>query len=133
MKETELKIRLSKEFKSKFKNKCERENITMSNKLYNLINNYIDDGIVIEHYKSIRIILVKTILSKILNLLLFENIDSAKGIIESEFQNNLIFETKLNLKIDNENNICYGDVFFQLEDKTYYSITFNIISNTHVL
>lgn len=131
MKETDIKLRLSSDLKTKFKNKCNSENTTMTNKLLGFINNdiYSFDEIVITPDKSIRYLLVKSILNKVIIDLSFEYVDDFKVKLEKALHSNLTFEIIVSdIKSLSDSNAFYGEVFFKLEDGTVVNITFNVTS-----
>jgi antitoxin component of RelBE/YafQ-DinJ toxin-antitoxin module len=133
MKETEIKIRINSELKNKFKNKCKIESLSMSDKIVKFINddiNFITDGIYLSQEKSIRILLTKIVLNKVLTHELFQFNDKLKTVLENTLKENLSFETVVSdVQYNNENNMTYGSVFFYLEDRTPYNIDFTVIAN----
>ena len=133
MKETEIKIRINSELKNKFKNKCKIESLSMSDKIVKFINddiNFITDGIYLSQEKSIRILLTKIVLNKVLTHELFQFNDKLKTVLENILKENLSFETVVSdVQYNNENNMTYGSVFFYLEDRTPYNIDFTVIAN----
>lgn len=133
MKETEIKIRINSELKSKFKNKCKIESLSMSDKIIKFINddiNFIKDGIYLSQEKSIRILLTKIVLNKILIDGLFEFNNTLRESLEKMLNETLIFETIVSdVRFSSENNMTYGSVGFYLEDNTPYNIDFTVISN----
>jgi hypothetical protein len=134
MKETEIKIRVSSELKNKFKNKCKIESLSMSDKIIKFINddiNFITDGVFLSKEKSIRLLLTKMVLNKVLINQLFEFNDTLKTVLEQTLKENLSFETIVSeIKNDNHNNnMVYGSVSFYLEDRTPYNIDFTLIAN----
>jgi hypothetical protein len=133
MKETEIKIRINSELKRKFKNKCKIEFLSMSDKIVNFINddiNCIEDGVYLTQEKSIRILLTKMVLNKILTNGLFEFTDTLKKVLEDALKENLGFETIVSdILFNKENNMTYGYVQFYLEDSTPYNIDFKVIPN----
>jgi antitoxin component of RelBE/YafQ-DinJ toxin-antitoxin module len=133
MKETEIKIRIDSETKTKFRNKCSLEKITMSDKINKFINEDVSNlvsPINLELEKPIRIVLVKLILNKILNDCLFEYDENLKTTLDENFKKNLGFEVFVSdIKVTEEYNITYGNVIFKLEDDTPICIDFNVCNS----
>lgn len=133
MKETEIKIRINAELKNKFKNKCKIDSLSMSDKIVKFINddiNFITDGIFLSQEKSVRILLTKIVLNKILTNELFEFNHTLKTVLENALKENLSFETIVSdVQYNNENNMTYGSISFYLEDRTPYNIDFTVITN----
>lgn len=133
MKETEIKIRINSELKNKFKNKCKIDSLSMSDKIVKFINddiNFITDGIYLSQEKSIRILLTKMVLNKVLTNELFEFNHTLKTVLENILKENLSFETIVSdVQYNNENNMTYGSVSFYLEDRTPYNIDFTVVTN----
>jgi len=133
MKETEIKIRINSELKNKFKNKCKIESLSMSDKIIKFINddiNFITDGIFLSQEKSIKILLTKMVLNKVLTNELFEFNHTLKTVLEKTLKENLSFETIVSeIKTNKDNKMVYGSVLFYLEDRTPYNIDFTVIVN----
>lgn len=133
MKENEIKIRIDSETKTKFRNKCNSEKITMSDKINKFINediNNIVGSIKLELEKPIRVVLVKLILNKILHDCLFEYHSDLKTTLDENFKKNLGFEVFVSdIKVSKEYNNTYGNVIFKLEDDTPICIDFNVCNN----
>ena len=131
IKETGIKIRISDELKTKFKNKCESENSSMSNKINQFIHDFVFDMVTIEPSKSIRILLVKSILTKELLDNSFEYSENLKENIEKVLKENLRFDVKIINEVM-ENGWFKGDAYFKLEDGSYYNISFTVIPTGNV-
>ena len=133
MKESEIKIRIDSETKTKFRNKCSLEKITMSDKINKFINEDVSNLVTpinLELEKPIRVVLVKLILNKILNDFLFEYKSNLKTTLDESFKKNLGFEVFVSdIKTTEEYNITYGNVIFNLEDDTPICIDFNVCNH----
>jgi len=133
MKESEIKIRIDFETKTKFRNKCSLEKITMSDKINKFINEDVSNLVTpinLELEKPIRVVLVKLILNKILNDFLFEYQSNLKTTLDESFKKNLGFEVFVSdIKTTEEYNITYGNVIFNLEDDTPICIDFNVCNH----
>jgi len=133
MKESEIKIRINTELKNKFKNKCKLDSLSMSDKIIKFINddvNFITDGVYLSQEKSIRILLIKMVLNRVLTNGLFEFNNTIKTVLENSLKENLSFETIVSdIQYNSEKNMSYGSIFFYLEDKTPYNVAFTVITN----
>jgi hypothetical protein len=133
MKETEIKIRIDNELKTKFKNKCYTEKTSMSNKIIKIINedvNFLNDGIYFEQEKPIRVNLVKMVLYNTLNEFMFEFCDDLKPSLEKKFKENLNFKVIVSEIKNNEiEKFHYGNVYFYLENNTPICIDYTVCSN----
>jgi len=130
MKEEEIKIRITTTLKSEFKKICESEKTTMSNKIFEFINDKVEK----EKIKPIRLSLVKQIIEKLLTDLMFEKLTDAKFLLEKTLNNELKFETKVS-EIKINNNIVFGYVLFKIndDDDKPYSLNFSIYSNNIII
>lgn len=94
MKESEIKIRIDSETKTKFRNKCSLEKITMSDKINKFINEDVSNLVTpinLELEKPIRVVLVKLILNKILNDFLFEYQSNLKTTLDESLKKKFRF------------------------------------------
>jgi antitoxin component of RelBE/YafQ-DinJ toxin-antitoxin module len=110
MKKEEINIRIEAEIKNKFKQICDNENTTMSNKIQRFINEEIYHNI-----KNIKTKLIKTIVEPIILNNLFETIDVMKLNIETELNENLSFNTNIS-KLENLKGFTFLQITYQSDN-----------------
>lgn len=123
MKDSIINVRIGSLSKEEFKEVCDAEGVTMSNKIVDLIVEYTYKG------KTLKSRLVKMLLNELLPMVLFETTVDARVAIQSYLDEHLVFNCQVSeLKISDDTYIASGFVDFADGD-TSRTIAFSIIPN----
>lgn len=121
MKNSIINVRIDSLSKEKFKDVCDAEGVTMSNKIVDLIVEYTYRG------NTLKSRLVKMLLSELLPAVLFETAADARAIIQSHLGEHLAFDCQVSeLKISDDTNIASGYVDF-VDGDISMTIAFSLI------
>lgn len=123
MKDSIINVRIDSLSKEEFKEVCDAEGVTMSNKIVDLIVEYTYKG------KTLKSRLVKMLLNELLPMVLFETVADARVAIQSYLDEHLAFNCQVSeLKISDDTYIASGFVDF-VDGDISRTIAFSIIPN----
>ena len=127
MKNSIINVRIDSLSKDAFKEVCDAEGVTMSNKIIDLIVEYTYKG------KTLKSRLVKVLLNDFLPSVLFETTVDARAAIQNYLDEHLAFNCQVSeLKISDDTHIASGFVEF-LDGEESKTIAFTIIPNSIVI
>ena len=112
MKKEEINIRIESSTKKDFKKVCELDNLTMSEKLTQLIEKEVNSK------NSIKLTLVRKIMEKYMTDFLFETFDESRTKIIEVLKNYLSFDFEVS-EIIETNNIQFFQIFVNDNNKIY--------------